>query len=528
MSDSKFEFMADRKKLAESLLHLDGSKFSLQDYPMYTALYRGHWASTLLMCGRQVGKSVSAAAFEIVDSIAKPHFRTLYVSPSLKQTHQFSVTRVGKMLRHSPAVRDAFMRGDATDNVFLKILENGSELLFTYACDDPDRARGISADRVTYDEVQDILYDEVVPVINECLANSKYGLVSYMGTPKTMDNTIQFLWDQSTQSEWCVKCGSCGSFSFYRTPDGVGKRGLECLKCRKLVNPRQGTWVDMNPIPKDAVPGDAAYSRTKGFHVPQLVLPANTEDPLRWGKILTKLDQYSESKFKNEVLGVSDAVGSRLVSMEELYQRCQDYTFEASPTTYKTSGGTLVGGVDWSGGGTKGYSRTVGWIWRVQGSSMKCVWYRIFPSANPVEDVEELARVFKLYSVQLVIGDAGEGALANAQLKKFLGDSKVFQVQYGSSAQAPLKWNGRDRYMADRTTMIDNFLMFVKRGGTTYPRAEQSRAAFEDMLNVYEEVTQQGKKLWRHAPSQPDDALHAQIFAWIGAKILTHDLEFYA
>jgi hypothetical protein len=76
--------------------------------------------------------------------------------------------------------------------------------------------------------------------------------------------------------------------------------------------------------------------------------------------------------------------------------------------------------------------------------------------------------------------------------------------------------------------MIDNFLMFVKRGGTTYPRAEQSRAAFEDMLNVYEEVTQQGKKLWRHAPSQPDDALHAQIFAWIGAKILTHDLEFYA
>ena len=56
----------DRRTLAESTLELDGAPFSLGDYPFYHALYEGEWPSTLLMCGRQVGKSVSAAAFSAV------------------------------------------------------------------------------------------------------------------------------------------------------------------------------------------------------------------------------------------------------------------------------------------------------------------------------------------------------------------------------------------------------------------------------------------------------------------------------
>jgi len=524
---------SDRKRLAESLLWLDGSPFSLNDYPMYNSLYRGAWRSTLLMCGRQVGKSVSAAAFEVIDSISIPHFKTLYVSPSLKQTSTFSNTRVAKIMRHSPFINRHYLSAKIPDNVFLKMLQNGSELLFTYACDNPDRARGISADRITYDEVQDILYDEVVPVINECLANSKYGFISYMGTPKTMDNTIQFLWESSTQSEYCIKCTACNAWSYFREPDrGLGKAGVVCIKCAKPLDVRTGVWVDMNPIPPGLDPEDPAGHRIKAFHIPQTILPANNEAPERWARILDKRDKYSDSRFKNEVLGVSDAIGTRLVSLQELMSFCQDYAIEKAPTTFTRSSATkVVGGVDWSGGGTKGHSRTVAWIWQTSasgGPKLKTLWYRIFPSNNPVEDVSEIARVFKLYGVDIVIGDAGEGALANAQLKQYIGANKVFQVQYGSSAAKPVKWNGRDRYMVDRTTMIDNFLMDVKKGRVVYPNAASSRQAFDDMLNVYEEVTMTGKKVWRHAPSQPDDALHAQIFGWIGCKILFQEMEFYA
>jgi hypothetical protein len=51
--------------------------------------------------------------------------------------------------------------------------------------------------------------------------------------------------------------------------------------------------------------------------------------------------------------------------------------------------------------------------------------------------------------------------------------------------------------------------------------------AFTDYLAEFEETTTSGKKVWRHSPTSPDDALHASVFAWIGCKILTHDLTFY-
>ena len=495
----------DRKALAESTLLLDGQDFSLNNYPFYHSLYQGEWPSTLLMCGRQVGKSVSAAAFSVCESVATPHFKTLYVAPTLKQTSTFSNTRVSKLLRHSPLVKE--LTGQITsDNVFLKVLGNGSELLFNYASDDPDRVRGVSADRVIYDEVQDIDYDSVVPVVNECLANSPWGFVSYMGTPKTQENTIQYLWDNSSQSEWCIKCPSCSKHSFYRTAKGIGKKGLECLHFGSLVDPRSGIWVDMK---------ETYY--TKAFHIPQIILPANLE-PLRWSRIINKLDTYSESKFKNEVLGVSDSIGSRLISQNDLLSACKP---RQSPT------GFVCGGVDWSGGGSRGLSRTVSWVFsRSPGGKFVMHHCQIYSDVNPVDVVERIAQTFSTYNVTLVIGDAGEGALANSLLARKLVGKPLYQLQYGSQNQ-PLKWNGIDRYLADRTTLIDCFFLDIKQGRVQFLPAPECESAFEDFLTLFEETTPSGKKVWRHSPSSPDDCLHAAVFSWVACKILSHDLTFY-
>ena len=498
--------MINRKQLAEASLELDGDRFSLNDYPFYHALYKGEWPSTLLMCGRQVGKSVSAAAFSVCESVAIPHFKTLYIAPTLKQTSTFSNTRVSKLVRHSPGIK-ALMGAVTSDNVFLKVLGNGSELIFNYASDDPDRVRGISADRVIYDEVQDIDYDAVVPVVNECLANSKYGFVSYMGTPKTQENTIQFIWDNSSQSEWCVKCDACSKYSFYRTVDGVGKTGPICLHCKKNVDPRNGMWVDMKK-----------EYYTKAFHVPQIILPANAEHGNRWERILNKLDTYSDTKFKNEVLGVSDSVGSRLISMEELHRACK---------SRQSASGFVCGGVDWSGGGSKGLSRTVSWVFsRSPGGKFVCHHYHIYKDVNPVDAVDRIAQTFRDHQVALVMGDAGEGALANSLLTKKLMGTPVYQCQYGSSSK-PLKWNGVDRYLVDRTTLIDCFFLDIKQGRIQFLSQSEMKEAFDDFLALYEEVMPSGKKVWRHSPNSPDDCLHAAVFSWAACKILTHDLSFY-
>lgn len=506
-----------RSELASRLLYLDGKPFRLHDYPFYPAIYDGLYQGLLLKCGRQVAKSTTLCNFTISESIGIPHFKTVFVSPSQEQTQRFSNTRLAKVVHYSPLVRRHFISKEFTDRTMLRIFRNGSEVTLTYACDDPDRARGPSADRCAYDEVQDILYEAVIPVINECMGNSDYGYETYAGTPKTLENTIEYLWSISTKGEWIMKCEGCGNWSFIESAKAIGKKGPICVKCGHLLNPRNGQWYDFNP-----------GSTLKGFHISQPMLPKNMESEVRWRRILDKLERYSETKFKNEVLGISDALGARIIGKDELEALCKDYDVYRTPPpgglgNYKA----IVGGVDWSGGGAEGISRTVAWVWGITPEHrLRCLYFRIYPVTSPVTVVEDVAEVFQNYGVKLVVGDRGEGHLANNLLAKILGEHRVHQLHYGAQA-SPLSWNEKGKfYTGDRTTLMDNFFMVLKRGGVEYPKLEYMREPITDVLNIFEEVTQMGKKVWRHAPTQPDDAFHAQLFGWLAAKIVMMDMQF--
>jgi len=59
-------------QIAEKLLWLDGNPFRLADYPMYRSIYDGRFRSTLLMCGRQVAKTViKSARISLADGSSK-------------------------------------------------------------------------------------------------------------------------------------------------------------------------------------------------------------------------------------------------------------------------------------------------------------------------------------------------------------------------------------------------------------------------------------------------------------------------
>lgn len=100
-------------------------------------------------------------------------------------------------------------------------------------------------------------------------------------------------------------------------------------------------------------------------------------------------------------------------------------------------------------------------------------------------------------------------------------------VQYSGTVNAGVKWNGIDRWVCDRTTLIDNYLMCLKQQRVEYPPFDETREAIKDVLNIYEEVTSSGKKVWQHSPQLPDDSLHAQVFAWFAWKMVLNDLKFY-
>lgn len=535
-----------RSEWAETLIQLDGHPFSLEHYPFYRAVYDNIYPALLLKTARQVAKSTTLANFLITEACNSPHWKSLFISPSQEQTTKFSQTRVGKTVFYSPEIRKRWVSKEMSSRVFQKMFTNGSELAFSYACDDPDRVRGVSADRVAYDEVQDILYDEVIPVINECMSNSDYAYETYCGTPKSMENTIEHIWQWSTQTEWVVQCEGCNKYQFFADSKCLGKKGPICLKCGKYLNVRNGEWIDMNVYPEDHT-----GKEVKGFHIPQVILPKNVPASMptdlknqelaykRWRRILDKHETYPDSKFKNEVMGVSDAVGTRLISKEELEELCAEYEITEYPqaSTLLSDMKAVVAGVDWSGGGASGNSRTVLWVWGIVGGGsahsfkLKTLYYKIYPDTNPISGgvVDHICDICNRFNVSLVIGDAGEGALANSNLRERLGQHRAMQVQYrgtmssGAGAGRPFYWNKIDRFLAERTTMIDHFFMYVKRQGVIYPNVRTMQMPIKDMLNEYEEVTKQGRKVWRHAPSQPDDCLHAQIFGWMAAKFMQMD-----
>ena len=192
-----------------------------------------------------------------------------------------------------------------------------------------------------------------------------------------------------------------------------------------------------------------------------------------------------------------------------------------------------IAGVDWSGGGAeiKGSegvykSRTVLHIWgQMADGRLKTLFYKIFPNGHATGWIDEIVELCNAWVVQMVVGDAGEGALANSYLKQRLGEHRVTAVRYMALSK-PVDWNPSALvYHVDRTTMIDNYARFLLHKQVVYPKLTQAQAAISDILNVYEEVTMQGRKVWRHSPTAPDDCLHAQIFGWFAWMMLSQSLK---
>lgn len=546
-----------RSGYAERLLKWDGDPYSLSDYPMFRAIYDTSPKRLLLKTCRQVGKSMTLAAFSLSESVAIPHFKTFFIAPTKEQTQTFSTARIGKFITFSPHIRDVFISPSHPNRVLARHFAHGSRIVFSYASDDADRCRGQSCDRLMLDEVQDILLDVVRPVVVECLRTSKYSYETYCGTPKTFENGIEAMWAGSTQTEWVIKCAACGKSSILMSEKQCGKYGPVCLSCQAYLNPRNGTWVDMNYRPADE---DGIVTQTKGFHISRLMMPQNvpaawekgtqewTDALVKWRDVLNALDgpeAYPISTFRNEVLGVSDSQGRRLVTKEMLEKAQTGPAICNKPTKALIQGiNKIAVGIDWSGGGssTTGKdgavvikSRTVLAIVGMSGlDNYRLLYYKIFPGTSPVEEFEDICEAIKYYDLatnhKMHIGcDAGEGNMGADMLRHRLVSKgniqRVIKFRYSGTALGYASRNPKDGSVTiNRTASLDTLMMRFVSQDIEFPKEPDKimEVPFKDILAEYEEVVGQsmgaGRKVWRHAPTQPDDFLHALNFAVLAAQ----------
>lgn len=519
---------AHRADILPFLFRVRGEPYSLENYPQFREMYSAEYVpDTIFMCGRQIGKSMNLSRSEILDMLTIPHFQILFVAPLQSQTQRYSTLYLKEAIG-SCSTACALQHVDAQENiqsdtpvissVHHQTFSNGAGIQLTYAKTTSDRARGIYADRIDFDEIQDQLVDNI-PVISESLTASSWGIRRFTGTAKTVDNTIEHLWQDSCQYEWVMQCSGCNHWNFPtmdgRVLDMIRPTGVHCIKCGKQLNVREGQFV---PAYKDRV------TDFRGYHIPQIVVPAIVENPEKWSALVRKTLRLPLPVIMQEVLGISCSLGARLITqadIDEVSVLPSMETLQKQQNRYALT----VGGVDW--GIAQHDSFTVHTIVGVKpDGKIDVLWARRFSGFDPDTTLRDIAQAHRFYNCHVTACDFGMGFDKNIMLGQRFG-LPIVQIMYCRQNKL-LGYNpigGQPRWTVDRTTAMELLFLAIKYGRIFFPPQEEFKIFTDDLLSPYEEVTESVGMTSRHFlrnPNRPDDFCHALVFATLAAMKLVN------
>lgn len=478
----------------------------------------------IIMAGRQVEKSTMLGNQVLAYCALNPGFRALYVSPSHTQTKVFSRDRIKEPIETSKVLKE-FTNSKMLSNVLEKKFINRSQVTLRFAFLNADRVRGIPADYILIDEFQDIILENI-PVIEECASHSEYKYFTYSGTPKSLDNPLEFYYRRfSTQNEWVVPCKRHGTpkdpSSWHWNvldEDNIGKTGLMCDKCKKPIQPNDedAMWAALNPHPNVEKPFE-------GFRIPQLMVPW-----IEWADILDKQRKYSRPKFYNEVLGLSYDSGVRPLTLTDVKDNCNP---KLSMQHYRQvreqhgAGTPIFMGIDWGTGEGSYTVVTLGGYmpWDPE-------FYTIFyahrfegPDSEPKRQLEIIKGLIDFFNVAVVGADYGGGHWPNDDLVRAYGVEKIKKYQWVGKYKKKIHYEPGltiPRYLCHRTEVMSDIFNAIKRRNVfRFPRWREFQDPYAaDMLNIFSEYSERLREIvYKRGPGMPDDMFHSLTFGFLAS-----------
>jgi len=528
-------------------LSLKGQPYSIANHAPFEPLFSLVVPRrTLWKTGRQVSKTTGLAAQSVLQSATQSHFATLFVAPRFEQIRRVSANYVRPFIDHS-LLTGLVTNKHVENSVLQKSFLNQARMYFSFAFLDVDRIRGLSADCVKYDEIQDIDID-FIPIIRECMSASEFGIEMYFGTPKTLDNTIQAIWERSSQAEWVTRCTAC---HFENIPSidqhllkMIGPAGPACANCGRQIQPREGRWVHAN----------ASRANTDaGYHVPQIIMPMHYEDMAypgflqaqpseKWLDLLGKRDgrnNYNEAKFLNEVLGESCDVGVKLVTMTDIKRASTlNRNNEREALARVKSYIIRAMGVDWGGGGEDEISFTTIVIIGLnpKTSKLECIFTkRLHAAYQHSEEAAEVIRLFDAFQCHYFAHDYGGSGSVREALMVQAGFplDKILPYMYVRAtarkmveAKKPGGFNQRPYFSLDKARSLVLQAQSIKSGVILLPEYESSKDITHDLLALIEEKHDMPQSadvyLIRRNAKMSDDFAHALNYACISIWHLHH------
>ena len=478
--------------------------------------------SIIFLFGRQCEKSTSLGNICLTNCCLIPSVHVLYVAPTAPQAKIFSRDRLAEPVEISPRLKQ-FTSKHLPWNIFEKTFVNQAKIILRYCYLTADRIRGIAADILMIDEMQDILTDNV-PIMEETLSHSPLRKRYYAGTPKAAEGSLGHYWDLSSKMEWAVPCDR-HSPKFWNIlgERNIGLKGLICEKCGQPINPyhEEAQWTQTNP----------GTHEFEGYRVPQIMVPIHQGDE-EWAALLTKREKYSPSQFNNEVLALFSSAGDKPITEAELRRCCRDYIklddgeFTAS-IKRRVGSYEVFAGIDW-GTGTDSYT-VLCLASYFGGPTLQYFYFKKFvgQEADPVYQIKLIIQILVDYKVNIAGVDWGFGHVQNTQIAQELVEQcHVARCYYSANPKHQIFLNpGVDRFTLHRSAMMANMFNVIKMGKVELPRWDDFRQYGRDVLNIFTSYNENLRMVvYDHPPTKPDDVFHAMLYCMV-ASFLVHPRE---
>jgi hypothetical protein len=484
-----------------SFFCLDREPMAFAGRPYLLAIYGADHGNLVIRASRQVEKSTFLANTILHAACANPAAKILFVAPRFEQAKAFSHDRLHPLLKDSPIIRRALLGRGHRLRVTEMEFSNGARLHLRAAFRSADACRGLSANLLLVDEVQDVAAGDL-PVLQETLSHAKDPRTILTGTPKLVDNHLEAMFARSTANRWTIPCHHC-STGITIDERCLGADGLICPACQSDLDVTEGGWVAHNPH----------STWGQGFSISHPMVPWFQS---KYQEILERQRSYDPVRFRNEVLGLPSALGDHVVTRAEL-EACCGTSPMLQHGNYKGLGShiPLYAGIDW-GGGSK--SRTI----LVIGRMLQNFVFQILQIvALPVREepdavLEKVANCCNYYQVSVIAADGGgNGNVYNRLLwQKVQPRRGLYTIYYSASEQEPTADGVLNKWTVNRSRSIGALFGRVKRKTLIFPCRQDVDVFLDEFACESAEYDDEQRMIkYVHPATQPDDTLHATNYA---------------
>lgn len=493
-----------------------------------------------IRAGRQIGKSTSFSARQLIYAHVMRKRRSMYIVP-----HQaFLDTYANRMREMERAFRFYQPHKDYRQNLKYKEYPNESVTMLVKCLTDTQEARSKTTDEALFDECQ-LLDPEFLPDIEQCQKASRMPSTIYAGTSTTTDSLLETKFLESSQAAWLIRAPGYTSAS-------VGQGWLNCsdkddvlkaIQPQGITNPATGQKLDVTDgrfVHQIQSNFELGYL---GFHIPQIIIPDYANIPQKWMEIWNAFQSYDIKKFLQEILGIPTEEGMREITLQDLKNMC---VLPESPETLKQLSSPTQGrykytvsGCDWGGSDYNPAAKTkvsytvhaiLGICWD---GSIEILHIRQYSGMDYRGIANQICEDHRAYNCVGLASDFGVGAAYNMLLREnpIIRPERHFIFGYTGPQSAlikpPASGGWFNQYSLNRTESITSLYGAIKSRRIRCYAWEWAQERLLELLNLYRVPTETpgGNSSFRYQRhgSKADDTLHAINFAFCLARIILNE-----